>query len=170
MKNKPTDNLKFGTQTDRKNLKPDKMPVQKMKRTLYLQAFVVWIMLAALTVLFGAFREAFFIPATGMNPVASRAVLLPVPLAYLFVITLFFLKRTKTPHSSKQALLIGVMWLLLTVLFEFAFGSLVMGNTLQMLIADYNIFNGRIWPLFLLWVLLCPFMVSGLLHRKRYRV
>jgi hypothetical protein len=58
------------------------------------------------------------------------AVLLPVAIIYIFVITFVFLKRTGHTYSSRDTLMIGLLWLVLTIAFEFAFGALVMGSSL----------------------------------------
>lgn len=63
------------------------------------------------------------------------------------------------PSSMEMALLIGLIWLALTVAFEFGFGHWVARHTWEELLADYNMLRGRLWPLFLLWMLLLPGLV-----------
>ena len=63
------------------------------------------------------------------------------------------------PSSMEIALLIGLIWLALTVAFEFGFGHWVARHTWEELLADYNILRGRLWSLFLLWMLLLPGLV-----------
>lgn len=136
-----------------------------MRRTLFWQSILVWVILAILTILFAIFREAVFIPATGMDSTLARAVLLPVAMIYIFAITFVFLKKTGHTYSSRDALMIGLLWLVLTIAFEFTFGTLVMGNSLATLLADYNIFSGRTWSIFLLAIFLAPLIVGK--HFKR---
>jgi len=52
--------------------------------------------------------------------------------------------------------IVGGIWLLMTVVFEFSFGHDVAGHTWQTLIADYDMTFGRIWPLFLVWIAVMP--------------
>ena len=47
----------------------------------------------------------------------------------------------------------GIMWVALTVAFEFLAGHYVFGNSWKRLTADYNVFRGRIWILVLLTAL-----------------
>jgi len=61
-------------------------------------------------------------------------------------------------HSGNHALMIGFLWVLLTVGFEFVFGRLVMGNSWQALMSDYNLFQGRLWSLFLISLFLMPYV------------
>ena len=59
-------------------------------------------------------------------------------------------------ESSGQALLIGGIWLVITIIFEFIFGHYARKKPWQELFADYNISKGRVWVLVLLWTLLAP--------------
>ena len=71
------------------------------------------------------------------------------------------------PLSSREALLIGAVWVGLTVTFEFGFGLLVMGHPLSRLLNDYNLFAGRVWLLFLLWLGVAPWIFFRLRTRTR---
>lgn len=60
--------------------------------------------------------------------------------------------------SPSQAWLVGCCWLLFTLLFEFTFGHFVAGHPWARLLHDYNLAAGRVWPLFLLWVAIMPYL------------
>src|SRR5688572_10253473 len=60
-------------------------------------------------------------------------------------------------QSNKQALLIGFIWVVLTVLFEFSLGRLV-NRSWNSLLQDYNIIGGRIWLIFLVSLFLLPYL------------
>ena len=68
-----------------------------------------------------------------------------------FVINLF------PPRSAIKAIFIGASWVILTLSFEFGFGIL-RGQTIKHLMKDYNIFEGRIWVLIPVWVLVAPYI------------
>ncbi len=61
--------------------------------------------------------------------------------------------------SSAQALTIGLIWLGLTVAFEFIFMHYVRGVPWSRLLDDYNVLEGRVWVFVLLWVFLAPWVV-----------
>jgi hypothetical protein len=63
-----------------------------------------------------------------------------------------------SPTSAREALLIGVEWVVVTLAFEFLAGHYLFGNSWDRLLADYNVLRGRIWPLVPLTVLLAPLM------------
>ena len=57
-------------------------------------------------------------------------------------------------ESSSQAITIGLIWLLLTVGFEFLFGHFIAGHSWSRLGQDYNLLAGRVW-IFVLLVITC---------------
>lgn len=61
-------------------------------------------------------------------------------------------------QSDYQAWLTGISWLALTLAFEFIFGHFVMGHPWTTLMQDYNLLAGRLWSLFLLWILAMPYV------------
>jgi hypothetical protein len=57
-------------------------------------------------------------------------------------------------------IVVGLLWLVLTVAFEFDFFHSVGGKPWDVLLADYNILRGRLWILVLATVLLGPILVG----------
>ncbi len=77
----------------------------------------------------------------------------------LFTFYTFFCQNLFPLHSSKEAILIGLMWLIMTIAFEFVFGHFIMKNSWVKLFSDYNILKGKIWILVLLALATLPFIV-----------
>jgi hypothetical protein len=50
------------------------------------------------------------------------------------------------------------MWLAMTVVFEFGFGHFIVGNPWRRLLHDYNVLQGRVWGLFVLWITVAPYV------------
>jgi len=63
------------------------------------------------------------------------------------------------PTTAADAWVIGVMWLGLTLAFEFIVGHYVFRTPWNELIADYNLLNGRLWLLVLATALTAPRLV-----------
>lgn len=61
-------------------------------------------------------------------------------------------------ESPKQAFVIGVMWLIMTVVFEFIFGHFVMDHSWRKLLHDYNLIKGRVWVFVLIWTTVAPYI------------
>ena len=137
-----------------------------MKKNIYLHSIGIWLIFAVITIFFGAFREVVFIPATGLNGNLARALLLPLAFFYIIGITYLFLKKTKAPFSSIDLIWIGILWFVLTIIFEFSFGSLIMGHSLDKLLADYNLLEGKTWGLFLICLLIAPLAVKNFFLKK----
>jgi hypothetical protein len=60
--------------------------------------------------------------------------------------------------STINAVIIGVIWLGLTVSFEFVFGHYVAKHSWHKLLEDYNILAGRMWLVVLMWIALAPLL------------
>jgi hypothetical protein len=67
------------------------------------------------------------------------------------------------PATARQALFMGLIWMLLTVAFEFIFFHFVAGHPWAELLANYDLLHGRIWVLLLAWIAIAPY----LFHRLR---
>ena len=72
------------------------------------------------------------------------------------------LLRIWPPQTAAGAWRVGLLWLVLTVGFEFVFGHYVAGHPWRRLLHDYNLRQGRLWPLFLLWIVLMPWLFQRL--------
>ncbi|WP_295418280.1 hypothetical protein [Sulfurovum sp.] len=76
----------------------------------------------------------------------------------LFGIYIYFFTGIFRLESAKQALLIGLMWVIMTIVFEFVFGHYVMGHSWQRLLDDYNLLKGRVWIFILIATLFYPYL------------
>jgi len=131
----------------------------------YLYGIGVWVILAILTISFAIFREVIFIPLSGLDGTVARAVLLPVAIVYILIVAYLFLQG-QIDYTQRDTIFMGIMWLVLTIVFEFSFGTFVMGNTLDALLYDYNILAGRTWPFFLLTTAIAPFVVHKFILKR----
>ena len=62
-------------------------------------------------------------------------------------------------ESSGQAFTIGLIWLTLTIAFEFLFMHYGAKVPWGKLLHDYNIFEGRLWVLVLFAIFMAPYVV-----------
>ncbi len=68
-----------------------------------------------------------------------------------------FLRR-HPPASGRQALGIGLLWMGLTVAFEFLFFHYLGGHSWASLLAAYDLLAGRVWVLVLAWIAVAPYL------------
>jgi hypothetical protein len=52
----------------------------------------------------------------------------------------------------------GLAWLVLTLAFEFGLGRFVSHLSWRQMLAEYDLFAGRLWVLVPLWVALAPYL------------
>ena len=117
------------------------------------RTIVIWVLLLGVAVLNGTAREFLLAPRLGAyaGHVASTVVLC----AAIFVVALLF-TRWIGPRSRGGAMLIGAVWLALTLAFEFLAGHYLFGSSWERLLADYDLLRGRVWILVLLATLFAP--------------
>jgi hypothetical protein len=131
---------------------------------LYVYAVGAWLVLTVLAILNGALRNYTYSRVVGEY---AGHVISSVVLIVLFpLVTYVFLASVKVAYRSLDLLLVGAIWLVLTVAFEFLFGHYVAGHPWSRLLGDYNILKGRVWALVLLAVFLAP-LIAGNLARRR---
>ena len=77
----------------------------------------------------------------------------------LFGLYIWLLSIRWPLESSSQAFAVGLIWLVLTVSFEFLFGHYVAKHPWRRLLHDYNILKGRLWSLVLIAITMAPYVV-----------
>jgi len=117
---------------------------------------IAWLALMVIAIVNGALREFSYGKFISELAAHQLSTLTGIAFTGLFV---WFLNRVWALESSAQAWTIGAIWLAITILFEFGFGHFVAGHPWSRLLADYNLFAGRVWILFLLWILVLPYAV-----------
>jgi len=59
-------------------------------------------------------------------------------------------------ESARQAIVVGALWLVMTLMFEFGFGHWVAGRTWPTLFNEYNLLAGRVWVFIPAWLARAP--------------
>jgi hypothetical protein len=117
------------------------------------RALAVWLVLLLLANANGFFREAVLSPRLGAATAhVVSTLLLSAIIVLLAVVSIGWMGA----RSRGDAVLIGTVWLLLVLAFEFLAGRYLFGNPWEKLLADYNVFKGRVWPLALLATFFAP--------------
>ncbi len=123
--------------------------------------FVSWFCLMFLAILNGTIREKLYKNRFGefKSQQISTFVFIAVMFAYTYVFQKLF------PLSGlDEAKLIGFVWLLLTLAFEFLFGKLILKKSWQELLANYNFMKGRYWILIPVWVFLVNYAMYEIIN------
>jgi len=123
---------------------------------------LVWFPMVLIAILNGAIRDTWYGKYIGELRAHQISTLTGMVLLGVYI---WVISRLWPLESRRQALVVGLIWLAMTVCFEFLFGHYAAGHLWSRLIQDYNIFTGRLWALLLIWVAFAPYVFYRL-HRK----
>jgi hypothetical protein len=116
---------------------------------------LAWLPMVVIAVANGALRDLWY--AKRMSELRAHQVSTACAIVVLGVYIWTVMRLWPVAHRE-QALLVGVMWLVMTLVFEFLFGHFVARQPWRGLLHDYNLLAGRVWILIPLWVALAPYM------------
>ncbi|MDP4215816.1 MAG: hypothetical protein Q8927_06415 [Bacteroidota bacterium] len=116
--------------------------------------FLFWLPMIVLAVANGSLRQFVFLKHVHELTAYQLSTVTLTVLCAIYVGIIFPYLGIQ---SSKQALSIGLIWVALTVLFEFSLGRLT-NKPWAVLLQDYNITTGHIWSLFLLSLFFLPYI------------
>jgi hypothetical protein len=121
------------------------------------RALIVWVVLLLLAIANGALREGLIVPRVGTS---TGHVLSPIALCAGILLLSWLLIEWVHPVTSRDAWMIGAVWVVLTLAFEFLAGHYLFGHPWSRLLADYNVLRGRIWVLVLVTTAVAPTIVA----------
>ena len=122
---------------------------------------LAWIPMLIIAIANGVLRQVTFAKVMPELRAHQLPTLIGSVLIGLFI---WLVIRMWPPSSGRQALQIGGCWLILTIAFEFFMGLVLAPRPLAQVLQDYNLLAGRVWPLFLIWLTLAPWVFFRLRH------
>jgi hypothetical protein len=128
-----------------------------MHYMLLLYGYVAWVVFMATAIANGIFRVR--ILETSLREPVAHVISTAILCGLLFIEIDVFLGIVGD-YSDGWLLALGLMWLLLTVAFEFGFGHYVARQSWPALFENYNVARGRVWPAVLLVVFLTPILIG----------
>jgi len=117
------------------------------------RSILVWLGILSVAFANGALRELYLIPRVG--PAAGH-VLSTLTLSAAILLVSWRAIGWIRPASPREAWGIGIIWLGLTLAFEFLAGHYLFDAPWNQLLADYNLSQGRIWVLVLVTTVSAP--------------
>ena len=124
---------------------------------MLLRATLIWLGILVLASGNGAVRDLVLAPRLG-DPLA-RAISTLVLCGLILLVTWRSI-RWIGPRSRRDALIVGLLWVVLTLGFEFLAGHYLFGKTWATLLEDYDLSRGRIWLLALLTTFAAPLLLA----------
>ena len=126
---------------------------------MVLKYAIAWIPMVFIAIANGAVRQLGYGKLLNELPAHQLSCLTGIALFFIYT---WCLSLYWPLESSKQALTIGLLWLALTVAFEFLFMHYGAKVSWDKLFHDYNVLAGRLWVVVLISVLLLPYGVFKL--------
>ena len=121
------------------------------------RSLAIWLILITAEILHGILRGILLVPHIGEFRSGQIGVftgsLIILAIAIIFV-------RWTGATRPRQLLGIGVLWLGLTLAFEFLFGHFVAGASWERLASDYNVLQGGLLPFGMIVLLFSP-LIAG---------
>ncbi len=131
-----------------------------------LRYVLAWIPMLVIAIANGALRQLAFARVMS-EPRAHQLSTLTGAIAMGAFI--WFVVRFWPPSSGRRAALVGLAWVTLTVAFEFFMGLVLQHRSLTQVLHEYDLPAGRVWPLFLLWIGVAPWVFLRIRESRRQR-
>lgn len=126
-----------------------------MNKNIIAKSMLIWLGIIPLAILNGGLREAVLIPLLGSIALPISGILLS---ALSFLLTYIFIPRLGKNKQSAY-IKIGFVWILATIAFEFVLGFAT-GESLENMLAVYNILSGNLWPFVVVFIGLTPWLTA----------
>jgi hypothetical protein len=129
---------------------------------VYLKYFIAWFPIVIIAFANATIRETVYKPP-GEEPryLGEQAAHQVSTLTMCIVVGIYVwvLSSYWKLQSAVQAIGVGLMWLVMTIVFDTVLAHYVLGNPWSQVLRDYNVLEGpRAWPLALLWVTFSPYI------------
>ena len=132
-----------------------------MNSKFYIVTIGTWFLFMILAIINAGIRNGVYKPIVG--DLRAHQLSTIIFIAMIIIVTYLILRFSNLKLTDKESFIIGTVWLLLTICFEFLAGHYAFGNSWEKLLADYNILEGRIWSLVLVTTFLAPYLTNKLL-------
>ena len=130
---------------------------------MFLRYLLAWLAMLVVAFVNGGLREFTY----GRQLSALAANQLSCLSGIILLGAVIYLYQRRWPFASaRQALYAGLFWMALTVAFEFLFFHYVAGEAWTVLLANYDIASGQLWPLILLWIAVAPYVFYRLATKR----
>ena len=126
-------------------------------KAIVFRALAVWLILIVAESIHGTLREFFLKPYIG--DFRARQIAFFSGMALILTIALLFIRWLKT-DSHQQLLKVGLLWMALTLVFEFSLGLFVLRYSWERMFSDYNLLKGGLMGFGLLFLVFAPLLAA----------
>lgn len=129
---------------------------------IYVKALGIWFLMCIIAIINGIIRNGVYSPIVGEY--VGHIISCFIGICIFFLVIALYYNNIKGKYENRDSLYIGLLWVIITIAFEFIFGHYIVGHSWERLFADYNIFQGKMWIL----VLITP-LISSILWGKYFQ-
>lgn len=131
--------------------------------TLLLRSLVVWLVIIAVETVHGFLRTLLLVPMVG--DFSARQLSVFTGSLLIFVVTLLLIKWIDA-RTTFQLIMVGALWVLLTILFEVMLGRLVLDSSWDRITEDYDITRCGLLGFGIMFMLVSPLLANVLTRAK----
>lgn len=125
-----------------------------------LKIFLMWVAFIPVPIINGTLRESWYKAKVG--EFGANVIGFLVLSIFFLIYTYLFFKNDLGSLGTSRLFLMGGIWLGLTLVFEFGMGFMG-GRSWNYMLADYNLFKGRLWPLVLIIIFFAPLIIKQII-------
>ncbi len=124
---------------------------------ILLKATGIWLLIVIAAIINGVIREKLIVPMAGIETALPLSgITLSIIIFLISLISISFIGAMET----KTFLAIGVLWVLLTLSFEFLFGHYVVGKSWKEIMQVFNMQKGDLFIVVLFVTALSPWVAA----------
>ena len=123
------------------------------------RGLLVWLVIMFAESINGSLRQLLLAPRIG--DLAARRIGFFIGLVLIFLVTYLFV-RWIGAVTIRSRLIVGLSWVVLTLLFEVGLGLIVLGYSRERIVDDYDVSRGGLMGFGLLFMLFVPLLAAKL--------
>lgn len=126
-------------------------------------AFIFWFVMVLFAIANGVFGEK--VVSRHIGDYGAHLYKTAFIIIIIFIGARIFVTRFAPEPVMTSALAAGLLWFCCSMIFEFLFGHYVFGFPWEKLVADYRIWQGRLWSLVIASEIIAPVVNAWLISR-----
>lgn len=129
-------------------------------KIFYKKAVLFWFVLLIIAFINAIIRETTYMPLLIPFIGGFAYQISSLTSVILFYIAIhFFLKKSKQPYNQKDIVNVGLLWIIMTIIFESFMNLFIRKLTFQQVLETYYFWNGDTWVFVLLSLLVSPLII-----------
>jgi hypothetical protein len=136
-------------------------------KNFYIKGILFWFVLLILAILNAVIREATYKPI--LEPyigIWAHQISSVFGITIFFIAILIFLKNIKKDYNQNDLIIIGSIWIIMTIIFELFMNVYIRKLSLIEVARTYYFWNGELWVFVLISLLISPLIADRLIRKR----